>query len=126
MFLMHLLIALMAIFKSYPCYGDTVIYLSLLPLWRHTFQCKYCSEAGLAFHIDEVPQRVARHKVKCNQVVTQDATGLLGHVTDGTTAPASMNSLSNIFGQCVVRTPLCRSNPPPHSLSGVCIAKMTP
>ncbi len=39
-FLLQVLLALMAIFKSYPCYGDTVVYLALLPLWRHSFACE--------------------------------------------------------------------------------------
>lgn len=34
-FLMYILIALMAIFKSYPSYADLAFYISLLPLWRH-------------------------------------------------------------------------------------------
>ncbi|ELT93166.1 hypothetical protein CAPTEDRAFT_175379 [Capitella teleta] len=34
-FLMFMLIALMAIFKSYPSYADCALYLSLIPLWRH-------------------------------------------------------------------------------------------
>lgn len=40
MFLMYMLVGLMAIFKSYPSYGDVALYLALLPLWRFTFSCK--------------------------------------------------------------------------------------
>lgn len=35
------LIALSAIFKSYPCVGDVGFYLALLPLWKHLFMCMY-------------------------------------------------------------------------------------
>lgn len=31
-------IAIIAIFKSYPCIGDIGFYMSLLPLWKHLFQ----------------------------------------------------------------------------------------
>nr|XP_006819314.1 PREDICTED: phosphatidylinositol glycan anchor biosynthesis class U protein-like [Saccoglossus kowalevskii] len=34
---MYLQCALIAIFKSYPSFGDTVIYLALLPVWSHVF-----------------------------------------------------------------------------------------
>ncbi|KAK2142172.1 hypothetical protein LSH36_988g00068 [Paralvinella palmiformis] len=36
-FYMYLLLIFMAIFKSYPTYADTALYLSLLPLWKHVF-----------------------------------------------------------------------------------------
>ena len=39
-FMMYQLIALTAIFKSYPSYADAALYLSLLPLWMHTFSCE--------------------------------------------------------------------------------------
>ncbi|XP_050588523.1 phosphatidylinositol glycan anchor biosynthesis class U protein [Bombus affinis] len=31
-------LAIIAIFKSYPCIGDVGFYISLLPLWKHLFQ----------------------------------------------------------------------------------------
>lgn len=31
-------LAVIAIFKSYPCIGDVGFYMSLLPLWKHLFQ----------------------------------------------------------------------------------------
>lgn len=31
-------LAIIAIFKSYPCIGDVGFYMSLLPLWKHLFQ----------------------------------------------------------------------------------------
>ncbi|XP_066583205.1 phosphatidylinositol glycan anchor biosynthesis class U protein [Prorops nasuta] len=31
-------LAIVAIFKSYPCIGDVGFYMSLLPLWKHLFQ----------------------------------------------------------------------------------------
>lgn len=34
-------LAIIAIFKSYPCIGDVGFYMSLLPLWKHLFQCKF-------------------------------------------------------------------------------------
>lgn len=34
-------LAITAIFKSYPCIGDVGFYMSLLPLWKHLFQCKF-------------------------------------------------------------------------------------
>lgn len=34
-------LAIAAIFKPYPCIGDVGFYMSLLPLWKHLFQCKY-------------------------------------------------------------------------------------
>ena len=37
-FLTYMLVALGAIFKSYPSYADCVLYLSLLPLWRHVMR----------------------------------------------------------------------------------------
>ncbi|RUS86859.1 hypothetical protein EGW08_005396 [Elysia chlorotica] len=36
-FLLYVLIFLTSIFKSYPSYGDTALYFSLLPLWSHVF-----------------------------------------------------------------------------------------
>ncbi|GFN97561.1 phosphatidylinositol glycan anchor biosynthesis class u protein, partial [Plakobranchus ocellatus] len=36
-FLLYVLIFLTSIFKSYPSYGDTALYISLLPLWGHIF-----------------------------------------------------------------------------------------
>lgn len=36
-FLLFVLIFLTSIFKSYPSYGDTALYFSLLPLWSHIF-----------------------------------------------------------------------------------------
>ena len=40
MFLAYVLLSLIALFKSYPCIGDTALPLALLPLWAHTFRCK--------------------------------------------------------------------------------------
>lgn len=37
MLLLFILTMLIAIFKSYPCIGDVVIYFSLLPVWSHFF-----------------------------------------------------------------------------------------
>ncbi|CAL1534722.1 unnamed protein product [Lymnaea stagnalis] len=37
LFLMYVLMFLTSIFKSYPSYGDAALYISLLPLWKHTF-----------------------------------------------------------------------------------------
>jgi phosphatidylinositol glycan class U len=37
LFQLYVLLFLVSIFKSYPSYADTALYLSLLPLWRHTF-----------------------------------------------------------------------------------------
>ncbi|XP_070575617.1 phosphatidylinositol glycan anchor biosynthesis class U protein-like [Ptychodera flava] len=34
---MYIQCALIAIFKSYPAFGDTVVYLALLPVWSHTY-----------------------------------------------------------------------------------------
>lgn len=48
--LMVTLIALTAIFKSYPSLGDVGFYLALLPMWKHLFQCMY-SKNQLAFRI---------------------------------------------------------------------------
>ncbi|KAK3745783.1 hypothetical protein RRG08_030657 [Elysia crispata] len=36
-FLLYVLIFITSIFKSYPSYGDTALYFSLLPLWSHVF-----------------------------------------------------------------------------------------
>ncbi|KAL5021781.1 hypothetical protein ScPMuIL_000936 [Solemya velum] len=36
-FFMYMLIFLIGIFKSYPSFADVALYLSLLPLWTHTF-----------------------------------------------------------------------------------------
>ena len=41
MFLMYSLLALMAVFKSYPAYSDIALYLAMLPIWKHTSVCKY-------------------------------------------------------------------------------------
>ena len=41
MFMMYILIALMAIFKSYPSYADIALYLAMLPMWSHALGCKY-------------------------------------------------------------------------------------
>lgn len=35
LFMATLLIALNAIFRSYPCIGDVAFYLALLPMWQH-------------------------------------------------------------------------------------------
>lgn len=35
------LMALTAIFKSYPSLGDVGFYLSLLPMWKHLFNRKF-------------------------------------------------------------------------------------
>ena len=40
-FFMYMLVCLISIFKSYPSYSDVGLALSLLPLWRYVFQCKY-------------------------------------------------------------------------------------
>ena len=40
------LIALTAIFKSYPCYGDVGLYLAILPVLRHLFP--YMKQASQA------------------------------------------------------------------------------
>lgn len=40
-FFMYMLIFLIGIFKSYPSFADITLYLSLLPLWTHTFDCKF-------------------------------------------------------------------------------------
>ena len=40
MFMMYILIAIMAVFKSYPSYADTALYLAMLPMWKHTLNCK--------------------------------------------------------------------------------------
>lgn len=37
LFQLYVLMFLVAIFKSYPSYADTAMYLSLLPLWRHIY-----------------------------------------------------------------------------------------
>lgn len=45
-------LAIAAIFKSYPCIGDVGFYMSLLPLWKHLFQCKFSLQTILfAFSI---------------------------------------------------------------------------
>lgn len=35
------LIALAAIFRSYPSLGDVSFYLALLPIWRRCWKCKF-------------------------------------------------------------------------------------
>ncbi|XP_077982983.1 GPI-anchor transamidase component PIGU-like [Glandiceps talaboti] len=35
--IMYIQCALIAIFKSYPSFGDAVVYLALLPVWSHTY-----------------------------------------------------------------------------------------
>lgn len=40
-FLAYVLVTLMSIFKSYPSYADVAIFITLLPMWRHLFTCKY-------------------------------------------------------------------------------------
>ena len=40
-FMMYLLVALIAIFKSYPSYADAALYIALLPCWKFVFPCKY-------------------------------------------------------------------------------------
>lgn len=35
------LIALSAIFRSYPCVGDVAFYMALLPLWKNCSKCKF-------------------------------------------------------------------------------------
>lgn len=40
LFMATLLIALNAIFRSYPCIGDVAFYLALLPMWQHVHRCK--------------------------------------------------------------------------------------
>ncbi|XP_071785592.1 phosphatidylinositol glycan anchor biosynthesis class U protein-like [Asterias amurensis] len=37
LFVMYIQCAIIAIFKSYPAYGDTSVYLALLPVWYHSF-----------------------------------------------------------------------------------------
>ncbi|XP_070189979.1 phosphatidylinositol glycan anchor biosynthesis class U protein-like [Littorina saxatilis] len=37
LFQLYVAMFLVSIFKSYPSYADTALYLSLLPLWRHVF-----------------------------------------------------------------------------------------
>lgn len=34
-------LAIIAIFKSYPCIGDVGFYMSLLPMWKHLFGSKF-------------------------------------------------------------------------------------
>lgn len=43
-------LAVIAIFKSYPCIGDVGFYMSLLPLWKHLFQCKYISYLNIKYY----------------------------------------------------------------------------
>lgn len=40
LFMATLLIALNAIFRSYPCIGDVAFYLALLPMWQHVHRCE--------------------------------------------------------------------------------------
>ena len=47
---------LMAIFKSYPTYADTALYLSLLPMWKHVLPCELIYLVYLSWEIDIVPQ----------------------------------------------------------------------
>ncbi|KAK7503238.1 hypothetical protein BaRGS_00005503 [Batillaria attramentaria] len=37
LFQLYVVMAIISIFKSYPSYADTALYLSLLPLWKHVF-----------------------------------------------------------------------------------------
>ncbi|XP_022082208.1 phosphatidylinositol glycan anchor biosynthesis class U protein-like [Acanthaster planci] len=37
LFMMYIQCIIMAIFKSYPAFGDTSVYLALLPVWSHAF-----------------------------------------------------------------------------------------
>lgn len=37
-----LLIALSAIFRSYPCVGDLAFYMALIPMWKTVAKCKCC------------------------------------------------------------------------------------
>ncbi|XP_013381827.1 phosphatidylinositol glycan anchor biosynthesis class U protein [Lingula anatina] len=56
-FLMYILMSIIAVFKSYPSYGDTTLYIALLPVWYFTFEfqrnsfvigCMYISTTVLA------------------------------------------------------------------------------
>lgn len=59
-----LLIALNAIFRSYPCIGDVAFYLALLPMWQHVHRCELLErkwkgviDYNLVFiHFSHVPQ----------------------------------------------------------------------
>uniref|UniRef100_A0A914XA90 Phosphatidylinositol glycan anchor biosynthesis class U protein n=1 Tax=Plectus sambesii TaxID=2011161 RepID=A0A914XA90_9BILA len=37
MMLFHILLILIAVFKPYPSVGDAVVYMALLPIWRHLY-----------------------------------------------------------------------------------------
>lgn len=40
MLLAMALLALTAVFRSYPSLGDVGLYMSLLPIWKHLYSCK--------------------------------------------------------------------------------------
>lgn len=54
-------LAIAAIFKSYPCIGDVGFYMSLLPLWKHLFQCKFLLKAVIN-HSSLVGYKAQGHK----------------------------------------------------------------
>ncbi|CAH1778134.1 unnamed protein product [Owenia fusiformis] len=37
-FFLYILLPIIAVFKSYPSYADTIIYIALLPVWAHTYK----------------------------------------------------------------------------------------
>ena len=41
MLLSMALLALTAVFRSYPSLGDVALYMSLLPMWKHLYSCKF-------------------------------------------------------------------------------------
>lgn len=40
MLLATMMVALTAIFRSYPCIGDLALYMAFLPLWKPLTKCK--------------------------------------------------------------------------------------